>query len=120
MDNNFMGSNAGVNLAVSNYRTQTTSPINRLAPRVNIPLRVDLVDKAITFDTPSNARINAARGILTPNAALRTLSPDQLRNVTYTNLSNKNAEKRCRNYSTIIGGSGISTINHLKTQHEYF
>lgn len=71
MDNNFMG-------AVSNYRTQTTSPaMNRLVPRVNIPLRVDLVDKAINFGTPSNAGFNAARSnILTPNAALRTLSPD--------------------------------------------
>ena len=112
---------AGVHTAVSHYRTQTTSPpINRLGPRINIPLRVDLVDKAINFGTPSNAGINAARNILTPHAALRTLSPDQLRNVTYTNLTNKNADKRGRNYSTLIGGTGISTIGRLKTQHDYF
>ena len=107
---NFIGSNGGGTTAVSIYQTQATSPINKLAPRVNIPLRVDLVDRSLNFGgtgTPSQASaMKAARnGILTPNAAFRTLSPEQMRQTTNSGLVNRYAERRGRNYSTIIGGT---------------
>lgn len=106
MDNLVVSNGAAT--AVSNHRTTVHSPINRLVPRVNIPLRVDLVDKSLNFngDSVQASAMKAARGdVFTPAAAFRTLSPEQLRQTNNSNLANRYAEKRGRNYSTIIGGT---------------